>query len=492
MKGVPWQADPGGEDRPRTIPWAILGSLALVAVAIRLYRLNHFSYWLDEILESFTIHDSWKGLWRSLRSQGIQAPIDYVVGKILGTLHPSDAARKLPAVVWGTATVVTAAAFMARRAGRIAGVVTGVLLAVSPFHVHYSQELRPYSLGMFLLCASLLALESFLARPSVTRLAALYGASLATAYALYVAALALLLAGAALVIEDAFSSDRVRSRSARRFLAAGPVFAIALWLGFLPWWPVFLTGIRGAPMGTAPVFSMARIPRFFSFFGFGHVDWQPLGWPGALFAGGCAAGAVLACRRPGVRFLLPWSIGGFAILEILERHHPIFDSIFHYTPMGIALVGLFALSLSALIARPSTKRLGIGLLILSAALEIVSLREYFRTGRPDWRPLGAYLRASPADERIITDTDYTFVCVTYYVAGADWFETLHSPGARSIVTVRDDPASIAWLREPGKTAWLVLRGGRTSALTRWAEPYPGIAFPGAEEGAVVKRIAPDR
>jgi len=427
-------------------------------------------------------------MWRSLRAQGIQAPAEYAIGKLVGLLHPSDAARKLPAVVWGTATVPVAAALMGRRCGRDAGIVTGLLLALSPFHVHYSQELRPYALGMFLLCVALLALDRFLERPSLLRATALYLSSLATAYALYVAALALLFAGAALVVEDAFSRDAARASTARRFLRASPLFAFALWVGFLPWWPVFLTGIRAAPMGTVPVFSPARIPRFFSFFGFGHADWQPLGGPGALFLGGCVAGGALAWRRPGARFLLPWSLGGFTALEILERRHPIFDSIFHYTPMGLSLVALFALSLSALIANARTKPLGIGLLAASLAFESLSLSRYFRQGRPDWRPLGAYLRATPPGDRIVTDDDYTFICVAYYAGGADWFQTLHAPEARSIVTARNDPASMASLWESGTTAWLVLRGDRATPLRRWAETYPGVAFPGAEEGAVVKRL----
>lgn len=415
-----------------------------------------------------------------------------MIGKVVGLLQPSDAARKLPAVLWGTATVSVAAVLMARRCGRTAGIVTGILLALSPFHVHYSQELRPYSLGMFLLCVSLLALDRLFAKPSLPRLAAIYLAALATAYALYVAALALLLAGGAMAIEDAFSSDGARASAARRFLRGSPLFAFALWLGFLPWWPVFLTGIHAAPMGTVPVFSPARIPRFFTFFGFQHVDWQPLGGPGALFLAGCIAGGVFAWRRPGARFLLPWSIGGFTTLEILEQRHPIYDSIMHYTPMGISLVALFALALSTVIADPRTKPLGIGLLAASVAFETVSLSRYFRDGRPDWRPLGAYLRATPAGDRIVTDDDYTSICVAYYAAGADWFQTLHSPGARSIVTVHDDPTSSAWIREPGKTTWLVLRGNRISALRRWAAAYPGVAFPGAEEGAVVKRLDPRR
>ena len=471
------------------IPAAAWMALGAGALAIRLYRLDYFSYWLDEILESFTIHDSWRELWGSLRWQGIQAPLDYAIAKLVDGFGTSDAARKLPAVFFGTGTVLAAGRLLTRRAGETAGFVTGILIAVSPFHVHYSQELRPYSLGMFMLCASLLMLEKYLAAPNSVRLVALYLFCLATAYALYVAALALLVAGGALVIEDCLSPDTRRSSSARRFLAKSPLFALALWIGFLPWWPVFLTGIRSAPMGIAPRFSAARIPRIFSFFGFAHADWESLGWKGLGFSAGCFAGFVVALRKPGTRFLLAWSLAGFTLMELLEQRHPIFDSIFHYTPMGISLVALFGLSLSGLISHPLTRRAGLALLILAVVLDVGSLREYFRSGRPDWRPLGAYLRATPTSERIVTENSYSMLCVAYYVVGPNWMRrSLQHSAPRSIVSLDGAPAPMAWLWEPGKTAWLVLWGSGPSDVKRWAEPYPGVAFPTAEGGAVVKRL----
>ena len=62
-------------------------------------------------------------------------------------------------------------ALLARRAGRAAGAWAALLLAFAPFHVRYSQEFRPYALGLLLLSASLLALDRFLERPGRLRLA---------------------------------------------------------------------------------------------------------------------------------------------------------------------------------------------------------------------------------------------------------------------------------------------------------------------------------
>ncbi|HET7452418.1 MAG TPA: glycosyltransferase family 39 protein [Thermoanaerobaculia bacterium] len=425
-------------------------------------------------------------MWHTLSREGIQAPLDYAFRRALEAAHPSEAATRLPAVLGGTLTVPVAAALLARRAGRTAGIVTGILLAVSPFHVRYSQEARPYALGMLLLCLSLLLLDRFVERQSPARLALLYLSSLATAYALYVAALMLLVAGAGLLIEDAFAPEPERARNSRRFLAWSPVFAGALWTGFLPWWPVFLTAIGNAPMGVAPHWSLARIPRFLSFFGFGNTDLAPLGLFGALFAAGCIAGTVIAWKKAGTRFLLVWSVVGFGILEVLEQRHPIFDSIFHFTPAGLSLAFLYSLSIAALLRRKATCAIGAAVLALSLVFSALSLGAYFQTGRPDWRPLAAYLRATPNEDRIVTDTDYTQLCVGYYVAGPDWFLMLRRHASpRQIDSLHGEPVRLDSLREPGRTAWLV-------RMASTAVPGPGaeIAFPTAEGHAFVRRIDP--
>jgi hypothetical protein len=158
----------------------------------------------------------------------------------------------------------------------------------------------------------------------------------------------------------------------------------------------------------------------------------------------------------------------------------------------VALPAAAALAIAS-VDRRNLLRLGASILVVAGivAFDAKGLYDYFDKGRPDWRPLGAYLRATPDKERIITENAYAQLCVAYFVAGPGW---LHRPlpggkeSGRSIIALDGDPASIAWLWEPGKTAWLVLFGGEPSPVKTWAEPYPGVAFPTAEAGAIVKRL----
>jgi 4-amino-4-deoxy-L-arabinose transferase-like glycosyltransferase len=475
------------------IPAFAWAALAAVALSIRLYRLDHFSFWLDEVMQSFFIHGTWKQFWESLRFDAVHPPLDYLIDRLFEVFRPDDAARRLPAIVWGTGSVLLLTALMARRAGRPAGMLAGALLAIAPFHVRYSQEFRPYSLGVFLVLLSLVLLDRYLERPGAARLAALYFGCLAAMYALYLGALVLAVAATALAVEDALSPEPSARRSAaRRLLGWSPVFSLLLVAGYLPWLPVMREAAMRASPARPPEMTAERLGHVLAFYGFGSGENSAFGFAEIVYFFLAGAGVAAAIRRRGLRFLAVWIVAGSAAVELLEHIHPHFFGPRHFLPAGVALPAAAALAIAALGHR-NLLRIGASILIVAGiiALDARGLHGYFEHGRPDWRPLGEYLRAAPADQRIFTENAYAQLCVAYYVAGPRW---LHRPlpggkeSGRSIIALDHDPAPIAWLWEPRKTAWLVLFGGKASAVKAWAEPYPGVAFPAAEGGAIVKRL----
>jgi uncharacterized membrane protein len=225
--------------------------LLVVAAAVRLFRLDHFSYGLDEILQAYWISGDWPFFWKSVRFDAVHPPLDYLIARVFEPLGPADWTRKLPAVLWGLGTVAALGHLLARRAGSGAGWTAAILLAFAPFHVRYSQEFRPYSLGLFLLALSLLCLDRYLERPGAGRLALLWLACLGTAYALYLAAVVLAIAAAAMLADDSFSADSGRRRAARRFLMWSPLFLAALFVAYLPWVAVRARGDAAGPDGSA-------------------------------------------------------------------------------------------------------------------------------------------------------------------------------------------------------------------------------------------------
>ena len=466
--------------------------LLVAAAAVRLFRLDHFSYGLDEILQGFFIQGDSRFFWKSLKFDAIHPPLDYLVARFLELFGPADWARKLPAVAWGVGTIGAIGLLIARRTERAAaGWMAAILLAFAPFHVRYSQEFRPYSLGLFLLVLSLLLLDRYLEKPRLFRLVALWFSCLATAYALYLAALVLGIVAAALLAEDAFSADVGRRQAARRFLLGSPVFLALLFVAYLPWLPVALEAARRPPMAEPAATSWGRWSRILSFFAFAPDDGQPLGRKGPLDLVLVAIGGLIALRRPRLRFLVVWSIGGILAIEILGRLHPHYDTSKHFLPAGLAFPLLAALPLAALAARPRGRPVAALLLAAVLFLDLRSLAVYFREGRADWRPLAEFLRReSPASERVFTENQYSQLCVAFYLVGPTWLSDGGKHG-REVLNLDGEVVRLTWSWRPGERAWLVLAGEpRNAELRRWAAMFPSLPFP-QSEGADLRRLDPE-
>lgn len=472
----------------------VLAGIVVAAAAIRLFRLDHFSYGLDEILQAYWLRGSSHFFWHSLRLDGFHPPLDYVLDRALESLHPSDAVRKLPAVLWGSGAVAAFGVLLARRAGEGTGLVAAALLAAAPFHVRFSQELRPYSLSLFLMGLALCALEAFLDRPRASRLAALFLACLATAYALYTSALVLALAAAAMLCEDAQDPRPQRRRAARRFLLWSPLFVFALWLAYLPWWPVLVELSRRPPLAPPAPISWARAGRILSFFAFAPDDGYPLGFAGWLFVMLAASGTGIALSRRGLRFLAAWGVLGFAGIEALGRLHPHFDFSRRFVPAGPAWVALAAVAVAELLRRPVARLAGAAVLTGVLVLDARGLRTYFREGRADWRTLADFLRReSPAGERVFTENQYAQLCVAFYLSGPDWLSQVSEGGrpARDLPNLDGAVVRLNWAWKEGTRAWLVLAGEpQHPELRKWAERFPAFAFPRAER-ADLRRLDPE-
>jgi mannosyltransferase len=462
--------------------------LLVAAAAVRLYRLDHFSYGLDEILQGFFIQGDSRFFWKSLKFDAIHPPLDYLVARAVEPLGPADWARKLPAVAWGVGTVGAIGVLVARRAGRTAGGIAALLLAFAPFHVRYSQEFRPYSLGLFLLVLSLLLLDRFLEKPGPARLSALWLACVATAYSLYFAALVLGIAATALLVEDTLSEDADRRRAARRFLAWSPAFAATLFIAYLPWWPVILEVARRPAPVAAPPMSWDRLTRLLSFFAFAPDDGQPLGRKGPFYLLLVVSGLVIAWRRPKLRFLVVWPVAGFLAIEIVGHLHPHWYVSRRFLPAGLAFPALAALPLAALAARPRFRPLAALLLAVVFFFDLRSLAIYFREGRADWRPLAAFLRReSPPAERVFTENQYSQLCLAFYLIGPTWLFDEGKRG-REVLNLDGEVARLTWSWKPGERAWLVLAGEpRHPELRRWADMFPSLPFPAAE-GTDLRRL----
>ena len=134
----------------------LLGCLALAA-ALRLFRLGHQSLWIDELISiQLATWATGAEFWRGLLTD-IHGPFNSFLLHGWVRLGQGEAWLRLLYVIPAVATVPLAwklaeELFSSERVGRIAAVV----IAVSPFHVWYAQEIRSYSWAMLWTTAAIL------------------------------------------------------------------------------------------------------------------------------------------------------------------------------------------------------------------------------------------------------------------------------------------------------------------------------------------------
>lgn len=120
--------------------------ILFISLGLRLVNLNQ-SLWLDEAAQAI---ESARPLFQQFNIEGdFQPPLFHLLLHFWMYLGHSEFGMRLLPVFFGVGTVymtyLTAREFFGYKGALLAA----FLLAVSPYHIYYSQELRPYSLSAF-------------------------------------------------------------------------------------------------------------------------------------------------------------------------------------------------------------------------------------------------------------------------------------------------------------------------------------------------------
>lgn len=127
--------------RPPAILW-----IGLLALGLRLVRLTFQPLWWDEGWSLYFATTD-VGAMLKLTAVDIHPPFYYLLLHLWTLLlGSSPLAVRLLSVLVGTATVPMLYATGRRLLGEKGGLLAAFLLAVSPFHIYYSQEVRMYAL----------------------------------------------------------------------------------------------------------------------------------------------------------------------------------------------------------------------------------------------------------------------------------------------------------------------------------------------------------
>lgn len=145
------------EHTPRAYVW--LSLILLLALALRLIRLGTHPYWQDEVHNLLQAEQLGKVLLTGdLASNHPPLPVILVAGwRALGLDANEWTMRMLP-VTLGLLGLVAAFLVGRRLFGARTGLVVAFIMAIAPFHVYQSQELKEYILLPFTGALAVLAL----------------------------------------------------------------------------------------------------------------------------------------------------------------------------------------------------------------------------------------------------------------------------------------------------------------------------------------------
>lgn len=141
----------------RRLPaWAPLTAIALLALGLRLWRLGDANLWWDEALAIWAVRKGFVGvtLWTA---SDVHPPLYFWLlwgwVKMLGS---SPLAMRSLSAVLATLTVVVLYHLGRLVGGRRLGLLSALLIALSRFHIWWSQEMRMYVLAGLMASLSLL------------------------------------------------------------------------------------------------------------------------------------------------------------------------------------------------------------------------------------------------------------------------------------------------------------------------------------------------
>jgi hypothetical protein len=267
---APGSGGPAGGHPARTL--AFLGAALVVAAGVVLRFCASSDLWLDEALTVSIARLPLDRLQPALAHDGAP-PLFYVLlhgwMEVFGT--STTAVRALSGVL---GVLAIGLAYLAARVwvpdgrrGRVLGTIAAVVVASSPYAIHYSTEVRMYALSIVLGLLGIVLAAGAWRAPTPVRLA---GIAVVVAGSLYTQYWAFFLVGVValgLVLAVVLGPAPV-TRRARRLLVA----VLAGCVLFLPWWPTFTSQLAhtGTPWD-GPAGLLASSGR--AWLGFGGTGW---------------------------------------------------------------------------------------------------------------------------------------------------------------------------------------------------------------------------
>ncbi len=142
----------------RARPLVALAVVLSLALTLRLYRLDHQSFWIDEVYQVQAASEPVSKLMQSVVLHAEGGPLSLLLTHFALSPERPEWSARLPSVLFGTAGVLILYLVAATLFPSPIPILSALLLACAPLHVWYSQEARWYAPWVPITALSYLAL----------------------------------------------------------------------------------------------------------------------------------------------------------------------------------------------------------------------------------------------------------------------------------------------------------------------------------------------
>lgn len=380
--------------------------LILLAFSLRIFRLGAQGFWFDEAYSHFIAHMPLSEGLEAMVVDGVHPPLFNLIQKVALFLGESETAFRIPSVIFGVLAVVLIYLFVKQWFGERVALFAGLLLAISPFHLWYSQEARAYAMLAALALATMLVYERMLEDGNAwfrTLFVILSGLAYLTHY---FALMLPLIQFAHLILNLRKRWRLLRIWTLLQFVAAIP---LAIWIGVLA-----QDGERSFGIGWIPEPQLADLIYTLINFSVGYI--QPLTVIQWLGFGVFLLLTMLGLRNVRLNaekrsFLLLWAFLPMMVTFLLSLRQPTYVDRF------------FILSLPAwlLLAGLGLDFLGgwrsVAACVVVTAICVVGM-VHFNFGpsqqKEAWREAAMYIEQANQEEVIVVRVLQSIVPLSYY------------------------------------------------------------------------------
>jgi mannosyltransferase len=126
----------------RTIYVALWITVLLIAGYLRFVSLSEQSLWTDEVQTIEIARGSLSEVALSAAQTNIQPPLFFWLVRALSAFGSNEFNSRLPSAIAGLLTVPLVWVIAAQIKSRLTAMMAMLVIAISPFHIWYSQEAR--------------------------------------------------------------------------------------------------------------------------------------------------------------------------------------------------------------------------------------------------------------------------------------------------------------------------------------------------------------